>query len=71
MFVKKRRAGVAEPAPELEAYFLPPGNLGDHMLRAAREDAPAGTPMPRHLGDDEMLLAIVHPKVCLQGGNPT
>lgn len=32
-------------------------------MQAAREDAPAGAPMPHQLGGDEMLLAIVHPKV--------
>ena len=34
------------------------------VLQAAREDAPAGAPVPQQLGGDEMLLAIVHPKVC-------
>jgi hypothetical protein len=33
------------------------------LVQAAREDAPAGAPMPHQLGGDEMLLAIVHPKV--------
>ena len=32
-FMKKRRAGVAEPAGGLEAYFIPPGTLSDAMLQ--------------------------------------
>jgi hypothetical protein len=38
-FMKKRRAGVAEPAGGLEAYFIPPGALSDAMLQVP---TPAG-----------------------------
>lgn len=62
-FLKRRRAGVAEPAPGLEAYFLPPGGQAERLLRAAREDAPEGTPVPRCVRDAEMLLVVVHAKV--------
>ena len=37
-FMKKRRAGVAEPAGGLEAYFIPPGALSDAMLQVRIRD---------------------------------
>jgi len=67
-FLKRRRAGVAEPAPGLEAYFLPPGGMADRLLRAAREDSP-GAPVPRRVSDSEMLLVVIHPKVRFKGLN--
>lgn len=67
-FLKRRRAGVAEPAPGLEAYFLPPGGMADRLLRAAREDSP-DAPVPRRVSHSEMLLVVIHPKVRCKGLN--
>ena len=63
----KRRAGVLHPNEGLEAYLIPTCTLSARLLKTARKAAAAaGEPdqdIPQTVPEDELLMAIVHPKV--------
>ena len=68
LFTNKQRTGVLELEAGLEAYIIPPCPLVGRLLRTAKKSASMtshdASLIPSALDSCQLLLAIIHKKVC-------
>ena len=69
LFTNKQRTGVMELEAGLEAYIIPPCPLVGRLLRTAKKSASMASHdaslIPSALDSCQLLLAIIHKKVCV------